>query len=85
MPTPDESVDSIQSSLEGLSIADVLARHPDLALRTAQRWLRELMATGRIMAIGEGRARRCLGVATSLSYANGQADEFSEFIPLSAV
>lgn len=84
MPTPDELVDSIQSSLEGLSIADVLARHPDLARRTAQRWIKELMVTGRIIAVGEGRARRYLRAASSLSSAKDQADAFPQYIPLSA-
>ncbi len=81
MPTPDELIDSIQSSPGGLSIADLLARHPGLARRTAQRWLSELIANGRIVAIGEDRARHYLGGS---SPANDHVDAFPDFIPLSA-
>ncbi|MFK7862567.1 MAG: hypothetical protein AB8B64_27420 [Granulosicoccus sp.] len=37
MPTVEEIIDSIQSSTEGLSIDDLLAR------RTARRWLNDLL------------------------------------------
>ena len=84
MPTRDELVDSILSSPEGLSIADLLARHPGLARRTAQRWIRELMNSGRLSAVGEGRARRYFTTGSPQRSANDRADTFPQFIPISA-
>lgn len=83
-PTRDQLVDSILSSPDGLSIADLLARHPDLARRTAQRWLSELMTSGRVRAVGEGRARRYFKAELSQESANDRDDTFPESIPISA-
>jgi Fic family protein len=84
MPTPEELFESIQSAPEGLSVADILAQHPGLARRTAQRWLNELVAEGRIRALGAGRARRyAVAVAPLVPSANLE-DAFPRFIPLSA-
>ncbi|MVF24178.1 Fic family protein [Methylocaldum sp. BRCS4] len=84
MPTPEELLKSIQSAPEGLSIATILARHPGLARRTAQRWLNELMAEGRIKALGAGRARRYTVAAIALAPTSGAEDIFPRRIPLSA-
>ena len=51
---------SIQGESGGLSLAEMLARHPDVARRTAQRWLAQLAKEGLITAVGAGRARRYL-------------------------
>lgn len=84
MPTRDQLVDSILSSPDGLSIADLLARHPNLARRTAQRWLSELMTNGRVRAVGEGRARRYFKAELSQESANDRDDTFPQSIPISA-
>jgi len=76
---------SIQEFPTGLTLADLLARHPDLARRTAQRWISQLIGDGQISAIGEGRARRYLAVKTSETVASAIApDIFPDYIPLSA-
>ena len=49
---------SIQSSPAGLTLAELLALHPELARRTVQRWVGQWVAAGAIRASGEGRARR---------------------------
>lgn len=84
MPTPDGLVDSIQSSTAALSITDLLALHPDLPRRTAQRWLNDLLASGRIAAIGEGRARRYTSIHLSREPERDPAATFPAHIPLSA-
>ena len=44
----------------GLSLAEILARHPEVARRTAQRWLAQFAKEGLVTAVGAGRARRYL-------------------------
>ena len=83
MSTPDDLVDSVQSSTAGLSIADLLAQHPDLARRTAQRWLNDLLTADRITVTGQGRARRYCRIESSLPFENNQTDAFPLNIPLS--
>lgn len=84
MATPVDLSESIQSAPAGLSVADMLARHPGLARRTVQRWLRELVAQGRIRAIGAGRARRYAVAARPLAPSAAGEDVFPKPIPLSA-
>ncbi len=65
--TPADLVDTLAASAAGLTLAELLARHPGVARRTAQRWISQLIAEGRITAQGEGRARRYrAGTATPL-------------------
>ena len=59
----DESNNALDRSA-GLSLAEILAEHPQVARRTAQRWLARLVDENRIVATGEGRARRYLAVQT---------------------
>jgi hypothetical protein len=54
---------SIQQSPAGLTLAVLLERHPQLARRTAQRLIRQLIVEGRINAQGKGRARRYFSIA----------------------
>lgn len=82
MSTPDELLKSIQSAPDGLSIAAILTEHPGLARRTAQRWLNELVAQGRIRAFGAGRARRYVVAAFTLRPPS--EDVFPGYISLSA-
>ena len=80
---------SIQNTPTGLTLAELLALHPAVARRTAQRWLGQAAADGRIVALGAARARRYLpGAAQSLvAPPSGHAekdDGFPDAIPLSA-
>lgn len=73
---------SLQASAAGLTLGELLAQHPQLPRRTAQRWLGDLVAAGQVQAQGEGRARRC--VAGSGAPVGAAVDRFPSFIPLSA-
>ena len=58
MMTRADFVDTLAASGAGLTLAELLTQHPDVARRTAQRWISQLIAEGHISAHGEGRARR---------------------------
>ena len=58
MMTRADFVDTLAASGAGLTLAELLTHHPDVARRTAQRWISQLIAEGHISAHGEGRARR---------------------------
>lgn len=81
---------SIHDASEGLGLAQLLALHPDVSRRTAQRWLAGWVAEGHVVALGEARARRYLGGrarASNVSGVNeteGTPDHFPAAIPLSA-
>lgn len=72
---------SIQSSPEGLSMPELLARHPGVAHRTAQRWISQLLDAGNIRAQGQARGRRYFGMEATPSAA--EPDAFPQGIPLS--
>lgn len=57
---------SIAASAHGLTLAELLAHHPHVARRTAQRQLAQLVASGRVVAQGEGRARRYCHAASAI-------------------
>lgn len=85
MPAIAEVLKSIQESVTGLTLADLLARHQDVARRTAQRWIGQLIINGEIVAIGEGRARRYLMIKTAVPLASATGrDTFPAYIPVSA-
>ncbi|GLC97065.1 hypothetical protein Tamer19_64740 [Cupriavidus sp. TA19] len=66
-------------------LAELLAQHPDVARRTAQRWIRQWIDGGQITAIGEGRARRYfVAKTTELATTTPERDRFPSYIPLSA-
>ena len=76
---------SVQESPAGLTLAELLTRHPNLARRTAQRWISQLIEDGQIKARGEGRARRYLAVKIASAVPRLVDEEvFPEHIPLSA-
>ena len=82
MSTINELRQSIQESPAGLTLAELLGRHPQVARRTAQRLISQMIATGLIEARGEGRARRYFA---SMTGPTGEpTDRFPDFIPLSA-
>ena len=61
MPEPAQQfLQSLHGESSGLSLAEILAQHPDIPRRTAQRWLAQLAKDGLITAAGAGRARRYL-------------------------
>lgn len=74
---------SIQASVQGLPIAELLARHPDVPRRTVQRWIQALIRKGQVRAEGNARARRYLAVARQPIAADDTQDVFPDFIPLS--
>lgn len=82
MSTINELLQSIQASRAGLSLSELLAQHPQVARRTAQRLISQMISAGQISASGEGRARRYYAVNT-ISHVP-QAAQFPDFIPLSA-
>lgn len=86
MPSSRDLLNSIQQSAPGLTLAELLVRHPDVARRTAQRWISQLIIDGLISGIGAGRARRYLAVDTAgiKEAAAAEQDIFPAYIPLSA-
>uniref|UniRef100_UPI003F495755 hypothetical protein n=1 Tax=Cupriavidus necator TaxID=106590 RepID=UPI003F495755 len=66
-------------------LAELLAQHPDVARRTAQRWITQWIDGGQITAIGEGRARRYfVAKTTEVAATTPERDRFPGYIPLSA-
>lgn len=53
-------VQSLRDEADGLALSELLARHPGVSRRTAQRWLAQLVRHGRVTAVGRGKARRYL-------------------------
>jgi hypothetical protein len=86
MSSTTDLLNSIQASQSGLSLAELLAGHPDIARRTAQRLIAKLVETGQVKALGEGRARRYFSVHSPSGNVTLtiNADIFPRFIPLSA-
>lgn len=58
MTTTVDLLITLQRFSDGLTLAEVLAHHADVPRRTAQRWMRQALSEGRVLAQGEGRARR---------------------------
>ena len=85
MDSPNDLLKSIQEFPAGLTLVEVLARHPGVARRTAQRWLSQLTIDGQISGAGKGRARRYLTVNTAVSDTSAaEQASFPRYIPLSA-
>lgn len=86
MPSTTDLTDTIRTSGNGLTLAELLTAHPVIARRTAQRLIARLIDNGEIVARGEGRARRYLPAHAPSG--NGALppplDRFPAFIPLSA-
>ena len=58
-------IHTLQQTPSGLTLAELLTQHPQVARRTAQRWLRQWADRGLVLAQGEGRSRRYLWVTTT--------------------
>lgn len=80
MSSPQDLLQSIQESPPGLTLAELLARHPDVARRTAQRWIAALIEGGQVYGAGKGRARRYIAAGAAAD----EEDIFPRQIPLSA-
>lgn len=58
MTSIDPILATIEHTVEGATLADLLANHPHVARRTLQRWLAGWVKTNVVQQIGKGRARR---------------------------
>ena len=74
---------SIQGAPTGVTLAELLVRYPDVARRTAQRGISQLIDAGQVTAIGKGRARQYVAARTA-AVAAPAPDIFPVYIPLSA-
>ena len=85
MQFPDDlaPLATIRQSPHGLTLAELLAHHPKLARRTAQRWIGQWLIDGLIVATGEGRARRYLPPDAPATPAPSGFDAFPSTITLS--
>lgn len=86
MDSNNELFVSIKASPEGITLAELLMQHPNIARRTAQRQIAKFINEGLLIAHGEGRARRYFGVDASLKTAiqTNNKDAFPAFISVSA-
>ncbi len=87
MSTINELQQSIHATPAGLTLAELLARHPQVARRTAQRLISQMIGGGEISARGEGRARRYYSKRDGPTHTGAEVtgtDRFPDFIPLSA-
>lgn len=86
MPSNTELLASIKASPQGVTLAELLTQHPDVARRTAQRQIAKFINEGLVIARGEGRARRYFGVDVSLKAGiqTNNRDAFPTFVPVSA-
>src|SRR5688572_4304440 len=78
MLNPTELLKDFKPETKGLTLAELLKLHPTLSRRTAQRWIKQLIAHGQLVSTGLGRARR-YHLATHLI----NNDAFPSDIPLS--
>jgi len=86
MSSTTDVLNSVRASESGLTLAELLSAHPDIARRTAQRLIAKLIEKGQITALGEGRARRyfAVGIHVGINTQADKSDRFPPFIPLSA-
>jgi Fic family protein len=86
MSTADNLLNSIQTADTAPTLAELIAQHPHLARRTAQRLIAQMIERGQVTAIGEGRARRYFSTDTraEASVPDAGTDTFPTYIPLSA-
>ena len=82
MSTINELQQSIKESPAGLTLAELLVRHSQVARRTAQRLISQMLAAQLIRVQGQGRARRYF--AATAGQAIAPTDRFPDFITLSA-
>jgi len=85
MSSTTDLLHSIQSSKHGVALAELLAMHPDITRRTAQRHIARFAESGQVNALGEGRARRYFPALTQSDVKTPavRVDIFPGYIPLS--
>ena len=86
MSSTTNLLNSIRTSENGLTLAELLTAHPGIARRTAQRLIAKLIESGLVAATGEGRARRYFHADAQPGRGTlaTRVDRFPPFIPLSA-
>jgi len=89
MPSAIDLLKTIQASNDGLTLTELLALHPGLSRRTAQRWIGQWVDSGKLRAVGETRARRYVASTTAVpadaaSPKADRVDAFPSHIALSA-
>jgi Fic family protein len=85
MPTAFDLLKTIQNTPGGLTLTELLAEHPDVARRTAQRWISQLIVNNRIVPVGKARARRYFAAKTAFTTWGSEGwDHFTSKIPFSA-
>ena len=79
-------INRIRAHKIGITLAELLSQRPDIARRTAQRLIAKLVESGKLKALGQGRARRYFSADTPPDKVTSttKADVFPSFIPLSA-
>ena len=78
---------SIQLTEDGLSLSELVARHPDISRRSIQRQISRLIKEGDIIPIGNSKARRYFDASSQITIheiKNSESDTFPRYIPLSA-
>jgi hypothetical protein len=82
---------SIQAQPAGMTLAQLLGLHPQVAKRSAQRWVGQYVLQGAISYVGEGPARRYFPPVEPAENAPqvaastpSQAHSFPSYIPVSA-
>ncbi|MHB8565393.1 MAG: hypothetical protein ACYDDA_16000 [Acidiferrobacteraceae bacterium] len=71
----------MEETAAGLTLAELLARHPAVPRRTAQRWISQWIEDGKLTGQGQGRARR-YRLAQAVIPAVGE-EALPGYIPLS--
>ena len=86
MHSSSDLLASIKASAQGVTLAELLTQHQNIARRTAQRQIAKLIEGGQVIAHGEGRARRYFGVdvPSKAGAQTNNGDVFPAFISVSA-
>ncbi len=84
MTTASDLLATLSARPFGLTLAELLALHPQLPRRTAQRWIGRLIAEGHITAQGGSRARRYLARSSAAPVDATGASAWVETLALSA-
>jgi len=86
MSSTTELLNSVNASVSGVSMAELMTLHPGLARRSVQRQVAKLVKDGLAVARGDGRGRRYFGAGAPLeaSAHTRRRDVFPAFIPVSA-
>ncbi len=90
MSSTNDLLKSINTSTNGVSMAELMTMHPDIARRSAQRQVAKLVEEGLVVAQGDGRGRRYFGAdvpseaRSKTNVITNKDDVFPISIPISA-